>query len=66
MKKLIGGIVVAASMACVYVWGYVRGFNQCGLDVGNNWPLPDDVECEPIMHRLGFVEVGISKEKVEH
>lgn len=66
MKKLIGGVAIITCMACAWVGGYVAGFKQCVLDVGNNWPLPDDMECDPIEHRLGFVKVIISKEKVEH
>lgn len=53
MKKLIGGMIVALGTMCVWVHGYTKGFTQCGLDIGNNWPLPHDMECAPITHRLG-------------
>ena len=66
MKKLIGGVAIMIGVVCAWVGGYVAGFNQCGLDIGNNWPLPGDMECDPIEHQLGFVKVSISKEKVEH
>ena len=66
MKKILGTTVIALAMACVWANGYVKGFKQCGIDIGDNWPLPDDMECAPIMHRFGPVRVGISKEKVEH
>lgn len=65
MKKLICGAAVALGTACVWVNGYLRGFTQCGLDIGNNWPLPHDMECPLIEHQLGFVKIGIGKDKVK-
>ena len=65
MKKLIGGMIVALGTMCVWVHGYTKAFTQCGLDIGNNWPLPHDMECAPITHRLGFIEIGIAKQKVK-